>query len=145
MPDQQRWLQTTLLLTLTTCTGAAMAQEGGYQCTQGKLVRRVMINYDRPNEPVPCEVVYSKPTEGNPDQILWAAINEAGYCEFKANAFRDQLQSRGWSCSGDAPEQDSEEQSGNEEQLGDLEQIGDLEQLGDDVSIPADESANESE
>ena len=97
MPMLRRILQGSLLTAL--CAAPSVwAQEGGYECTQGGLVRQVKIVFDTPGEPVPCRVVYSKPTEQIADQILWSASSEAGYCAYKANEFRGQLEGWGWNC-----------------------------------------------
>lgn len=103
-------------LTLATCVLAtsAVAAEGRYECRQGQLVRQVMIVYEIPGKAVPCQVVYSKPSEGEADQVLWSASNESGYCEFKAREFRAQLESMGWACGDDIPEVADPEQLGDE-------------------------------
>ncbi len=67
-------------------------------CTNGSLERLVELRYDNPGEAVPCSIVYTKPAEGVPEQILWNAQNEEGYCEAKLEEFVDKLSGWGWSC-----------------------------------------------
>ena len=69
-------------------------------CTMGSLERSVAVHYDSPGAAVPCEVRYSKPTEGAPEETLWRAENEEGYCEARYNEFIDKLRGFGWSCGG---------------------------------------------
>ena len=79
--------------------GLSFGQDPGkYQCTYGDLQRRVEILYEA-GLTVPCEVHYYKDTEA-PDerQVLWRALNEAGYCERKAQEFIVKLQDDGWDC-----------------------------------------------
>ena len=66
-------------------------------CTQGDLVRNVTVVYSDPGQPVPCEVLYEKPMEGQ-SMTLWRAQNEIGYCEARAAEFLLKLESLGWQC-----------------------------------------------
>lgn len=69
-----------------------------YQCEIGDLQRRVEILYEAGGA-VPCEVHYYKDTEAVGErQVLWRALNEAGYCERKAQEFIAKLEDMGWSC-----------------------------------------------
>lgn len=84
---------------------AVAAQGGaGYRCTTGDLVRRVEIVHET-GDAVPCEVHYYKDTE-EPGrlQVLWQALNEAGYCEARARDFVAGLEDMGWRCTGPAAE-----------------------------------------
>jgi len=73
-----------------------------YHCTIGDLQRRVEILYEAGGA-VPCEVHYYKDTEATGErQVLWRALNEAGYCERKAEEFVAKLEDMGWSCDQDA-------------------------------------------
>ena len=78
---------------------ASFAQDSNqYQCTMGELTRRVEIMHET-GVTVPCEVQYFKDTEApGEQQVLWRALNEAGYCEAKAAAFVEQLTDMGWDC-----------------------------------------------
>ena len=87
-----------------------------YLCTNGDLQRRVEILYET-GMTFPCEVHYYKDTEapGEP-QVLWRAMNQAGYCEQKTADFIAKLTGLGWSCgSNDSaltepePEDDADE------------------------------------
>ena len=73
-----------------------------WRCQQNDLIREVTIYY--PNEPacLPCEVFYTKRQEDTLPQSLWAATNEEGYCERKAEAFIEKLRSMGWQCAVDS-------------------------------------------
>ena len=78
---------------------ATIAQDSPkYLCTLGELQRRVEIIYETGVQ-VPCEVHYHKDTEapGQP-QVLWRALNEAGYCEAQTAEFIEQLEGMGWTC-----------------------------------------------
>ncbi len=69
-----------------------------YLCTYSDLQRRVEILYET-GMTLPCEVHYYKDTEAPGDkQVLWRAMNEASYCEDKAQEFIVKLQDLGWSC-----------------------------------------------
>lgn len=74
----------------------AMAQS--LVCTNDSLERLVELRYDNPGEAVPCSIVYTKPTEGVPEQVLWRAENEEGFCEARFEEFADKLSGWGWSC-----------------------------------------------
>ena len=78
----------------------AMAQS--LVCTNDSLERLVELKYDNPGEAVPCSIVYSKPTEGVPEQVLWRAQNEEGYCEARFEEFVDKLSGWGWSCAAES-------------------------------------------
>ena len=72
----------------------------GYQCTYGGLERRVEIVYET-GVTVPCEVHYYKDTEApGEQQVLWRAVNEAGFCEARTAEFIDKLRGMGWNCQG---------------------------------------------
>lgn len=101
--------------------------QGGteYQCIQGDLQRRVVIFYET-GVAVPCEVQYFKDTEAPGERaVLWRAQNQSGYCESQAEAFVEQLEGWGWSCSvaapaenaGDTPETDTPEPLDDTENL----------------------------
>ena len=89
-----------LLLTLV----PALALGAETQCTNGDLVRRVVI-MSEPGVSVPCEVHYYKDTEAPGDsQVLWSASSQDGYCEERASEFIAKLEGWGWSCgAGEAP------------------------------------------
>ena len=88
-----------VVITATMLPFASLAQDQNiYQCSQGDLQRRVEIVYET-GVTVPCEVHYYKDTEAPGEkQVLWRAMNEASYCEDKAEAFIVKLQDLGWSC-----------------------------------------------
>ena len=67
------------------------------ECTQGALTRTISVVYSDPGQPVPCEVLYEKPTEQQ-TMTLWRAANEAGYCEARAAEFVEKLISLDWQC-----------------------------------------------
>lgn len=77
----------------------AVAQDAPkYLCTHGELQRRVEIIYETGVQ-VPCEVHYYKDTEApGESEVLWRALNEAGYCEARTTEFIGRLEGMGWSC-----------------------------------------------
>ena len=69
-----------------------------YRCTLGDMTRRVEI-VSEPGVSVPCEVHYYKDSEAPGEhQVLWRAMNEAGYCESKTTEFIASLSDMGWQC-----------------------------------------------
>jgi len=69
-----------------------------YMCNYGDLQRRVEILYETGGT-LPCEVHYYKDSEAPGEvQVLWRAMNEAGYCEAKTQEFVTRLKALGWSC-----------------------------------------------
>ena len=69
-----------------------------FQCTLGDMTRRVEI-VSEPGVSVPCEVHYYKDSEApGEQQVLWRAMNEAGYCESHAIEFIASLGETGWQC-----------------------------------------------
>ena len=87
-----------LLTTLTVIPAIAIAQGAETRCTNGDMVRRVVI-MSEPGVSVPCEVHYFKDTEApGEDQVLWSASSQAGFCEEKAAGFVSQLEGWGWDC-----------------------------------------------
>ncbi len=85
------------LVALLPCLSFAEGPQN-YLCTYSDLQRRVEILYET-GMTLPCEVHYYKDTEAPGDkQVLWRAMNEANYCEQKAEEFIVKLQDLGWSC-----------------------------------------------
>ena len=68
-----------------------------WSCSSGNDVREIQIQLTGP-DPVPCDVVYRKQTEGYEDQILWSAKNDDSYCEEKAEGLVARLEASGWVC-----------------------------------------------
>jgi hypothetical protein len=69
-----------------------------FQCTLRDMTRRVEI-VSEPGVSVPCEVHYYKDSEApGEQQVLWRAMNEAGYCESTAIEFIARLGEMGWQC-----------------------------------------------
>ena len=99
----------------------AHAQDDSYyECSFGGNIRRVEILYTEPGTALPCEVHYTKDSEAPGQiQVLWAAQNEAGYCDYQAREFVSKLEGWGWSCedSSQVPAEDSAEAAA--EMLGD--------------------------
>lgn len=74
-----------------------------YVCEYQQHVRRVEVQYESPQQELPCEVHYKKKTEKpGHDQVLWSANNSASYCENKARSFVDKLEGWGWTCNGNS-------------------------------------------
>lgn len=78
--------------------GAAAAQERAYQCERSGVQRSITVEYQDPEQRVPCEVVYRKPPEA--PEVLWSARSEAGFCESKAQELVGTLEQAGWACTG---------------------------------------------
>ena len=114
-----------------------------YQCALDDLQRRVVIFYET-GVTVPCEVHYFKDTEAPGEtQVLWRALNEAGYCERMADNFVGKLRDLGWSCeqgSGTTAEAAATEPAATEEPEATSPD-------GDDTGalIPAEESESDEE
>ena len=109
-----------------------------YQCELDNLQRRVVIFYET-GVTVPCEVHYFKDTETPGEtQVLWRALNEAGYCEKMADNFIGKLRDLGWTCergSGTTAEPPATESAEAEEAEAESAYDDDTEAL-----IPAEES-----
>lgn len=109
-----------------------------YQCSLDNLQRRVVIFYET-GVTVPCEVHYFKDTEAPGEtQVLWRALNEAGYCEKMADNFVGKLRDLGWTCgqgSGTAAEAPATESAEAEEPEAESADGDDT-----DALIPAEES-----
>ena len=114
-----------------------------YQCALDDLQRRVVIFYET-GVTVPCEVHYFKDTEAPGEtQVLWRALNEAGYCERMADNFVGKLRDLGWSCeqgSGATTEAAATESTEAEEPESEPAHDDDTEAL-----IPAEESESDEE
>ena len=114
-----------------------------YQCALDNLQRRVVIFYET-GVTVPCEVHYFKDTEAPGEtQVLWRALNEAGYCERMADNFVSKLRELGWSCeqgSASEPASETAEPAAAEEPEAEATE-------GDDTGalIPAEESESDEE
>ncbi len=76
---------------------SANAHAATTHCKLGDLIREVTVVYADPGQPVPCEVLYEKPAEGQ-TQTLWRADNEAGFCEARAAEFVAKLETLQWTC-----------------------------------------------
>ena len=85
--------------------GLSFAQGSqNYLCKYGDLQRRVEILYETGGT-LPCEVHYYKDSESPGEMnVLWRAMNEAGYCEAKTQEFVTKLKALGWNC---APNDDA--------------------------------------
>lgn len=73
------------------------AYADSWSCRQVNNVREVHIERTTPN-PVPCQIVYRKLTEGVEDQVLWSAEFDPNYCDARAREFISKLESFGWVC-----------------------------------------------
>ena len=86
-----------LTLTLIAISNFAAANTSS-QCSLGEISRNIDIVYSHPGQPVPCEVLYDKRSEGGGLATLWRAQNEAGYCEARAAEFIARLEAMGYTC-----------------------------------------------
>ena len=91
------------------------AADAPIQCTLNSLVRSVDVVYSEPGQPLPCDVIYRKHEEAT-GKSLWRAVNEADYCETKAAAFVEKLQSMGWQCAQATADESPETQRSSETQ-----------------------------
>ncbi len=78
-------------------------------CTNGDLKRGVEVIYSDPGQSTPCEVLYTKPTEGS-SSTPWRAQSEGGYCEAKAAALIERLVAWGWQCGASNSKEDNAKQ-----------------------------------
>lgn len=100
-----------------------------YLCTHGDLQRRVEILYET-GMTFPCEVHYYKDTEEPGDaQVLWRAMNEAGYCERKTQEFITKLTGMGWACGTNDAAATDPEPADNADPVAEPEQVDDTESL----------------
>lgn len=86
------------LLALIAPTLSFSQGQQNFSCSMGELTRRVEV-VSEPGVSVPCEVHYYKDSEATDErQVLWSAMNEAGYCEAKTQEFVAKLSDMGWNC-----------------------------------------------
>ena len=122
--------------------GLSFAQGSpNYLCTHGELQRRVEVLYET-GMTFPCEVHYFKDTEapGEP-QVLWRAMNEAGYCERKTEEFITKLKGLGWRCGPP----DAAIQNPDPEPTGDADPGAEPEQADDTESLTPGEETDSTE
>lgn len=125
-----RKLLTVSLVSMIPCLSFAQGPEN-FLCTYGDLQRRVEILYET-GMTLPCEVHYYKDTEAPGEkQVLWRAMNEANYCETKAQAFIAKLEDLGWSCGQ------------NQDMGAEVEQVGDPEPAVEPEPVVEPEPATE--
>ncbi|MEM8951425.1 MAG: hypothetical protein AAGA21_18620 [Pseudomonadota bacterium] len=78
---------------------AQAAEKSQYTCTNGDLVRRVIVEVGDLTTSLPCEVVYWKDKEApGVRRVLWNAGSDAAFCDSKAAGLIDTLSNAGWSC-----------------------------------------------
>jgi hypothetical protein len=80
--------------------GAAQGSASAWTCRYADLVRHVEVVYPQAPASSPCEVVYRKPTEQEPDRTLWQAQQNGDFCVRKAVELARRLESWGWQCTG---------------------------------------------
>jgi len=90
----KRVLRSLAVLFLVVPTGIYASS---WSCERNEHIREVVIEYTG-SGPVPCRVVYSKPTEKMETLLLWTSETLEGYCEEKAKAFIDRLEAWQWAC-----------------------------------------------
>ena len=85
-----------LLLALSATLLADTRQ--AHDCERSGIKRMVELIVANPSG-VPCQVVYSKPMEGQTSQRLWNATNDANFCQEKYDGFIVKLESElDWTC-----------------------------------------------
>lgn len=70
-----------------------------YSCTLDGVKRIIEVVYATPDQPLPCEVRYTK--EGQ-TQVLWTYTNDVDKCETQAASFAGKQSTWGWQCRNDA-------------------------------------------
>lgn len=101
MPRHLVRLSAGLALALFTAPAYAV-EKSEYRCSNGNLVRRVIIEVGDLATSLPCEVVYWKDVEApGVRRVLWNARSNAGYCESEAAGLVDKLTKSGWRCDKD--------------------------------------------
>ncbi len=93
-------------ISLPVLFGASAGVSGeSWICHKANLSREVLIIYPGAPKTLPCSVFYTKPDENTVPRKLWEASNSEGYCENKATEFVRKLESWGWRCMVNEPEQ----------------------------------------
>lgn len=78
----------------------AMAKDNiKYSCTLDGAERVIEVVYATPDQPLPCEVRYTK--EGQ-TQVLWSYTNSVDKCEVQAASFVEKQSTWGWQCRNDS-------------------------------------------
>lgn len=133
--------KTITMIVLAVLPGILLAQEpDNYRCTYGDLTRRVEIAHET-GVAVPCEVHYYKDTEApGEQQVLWRALNEAGYCEARTREFIARLEGMGWSCAANdaAPAAGMGDSAADADDMAEADDTGDL-APAEDIEIPPSE------
>ena len=75
-------------------SGALAMSDISYLCDYAGEQRVIEVKYTGEGQ-VPCEVHYQR--NGLSD-VVWQAMNQAGYCEEKASAFVEKQRGWGWQC-----------------------------------------------
>ncbi|MEM9749955.1 MAG: hypothetical protein AAF869_03295 [Pseudomonadota bacterium] len=87
--------------------GPSAAAGVQYTCANGDVVRAVEIQ-EPGSSGLACEVIYRKPTEGEPERSIWRASQDTGFCRDKAVELIALLTASGWNCAeaptGPAPD-----------------------------------------
>ncbi|MGI9436685.1 MAG: hypothetical protein ACR2Q4_17965 [Geminicoccaceae bacterium] len=101
MPRHLVSLSASLALALFTAPALAV-EKSQHKCSNGSLVRRVVIEVGDPVSSLPCEVVYWKDVEApGVRRVLWSARSDANFCVSEAAGLVDKLRKSGWRCDGD--------------------------------------------
>ena len=79
-----------------------------WSCTNNDIIRTIEIERAGDN-PAPCNVNYTKETEGVEMKTLWSAENQGEYCDEKAEGLVAKLSSLGWACSKDEAATESQD------------------------------------
>lgn len=100
MPGRYKFLPA-VMLSAFIASPALAAERSAAVCTNGDLVRRVIIEVGDLNSGLPCEVVYWKDKEApGVRRVLWTARTDAAFCDGKAAGLVDTLANAGWRCDG---------------------------------------------
>lgn len=86
-----------ILFAMLVSTAAFSSPVYIWSCLKGDNNRLVEVKTPA-GKSLPCEVIYSKPTEGLPTTRPWYANYQAEWCPEKANFLAQKLTAQGWEC-----------------------------------------------
>lgn len=81
----------------TAASPSGLDNDSRTECHLGANVRFIDIKSPE-GAKLPCEVIYTKETEGVPAKTLWGSASRPDYCESRASELVEKLRGMGWSC-----------------------------------------------
>ena len=88
------------LLSMASAAFGALAA-ADVTCTKAGVLRRVMVESEAPDRPLPCAVwQLSHPLEhySRDWELLWRARNDPGFCDRKVDEYVQRWSDGGWTC-----------------------------------------------